>query len=526
MAKRPISADDLGELGESKFQQLCATAGLIANKSSRDKMGWDYILERAPGDEIGTSLDARRPFPLCRVQVKTVWKRAARRISLSLSSAERLAKPYDPAFIIGFEAEEIGDDVHIVSATLIHLRGGVLSRVLQRLRAISAGKTTKMLDEQEITFDLTKGAGIATGTRLLTALCDAIGPDADAYRQAKRDELKTLGYDGPAYRVDLTLIADDGAHVVDALLGRRAVEVRGANAVDRRYGMDVPSGHAWEPGQGQRLVATFLPAPQGHCQIVVRGDNGGSPIGLEGTFVSLPSGASTGGDAIILFSTELFELEVRESGRVALTIGGSRVQSARLPLAAWRRLVGVLGLVVAGPTTFEISDRSSNARMEIPLSPAPSSEQAGFGAALEAVLDQIDKLWGEAGAPVPNLTQRDLLEIEAPIDVLHRFWRGELLEPASFPIPAGAPGAAAEITMVRVMSVVLADSHLAVAELVFMRGTDEDGEHVYRQHDRRVAKVEQIGMLDDAVASFADRVRHKNDAHGIMTLVDEPAVQP
>lgn len=65
MADRSIGADDLGAVGEAEFERRCAAAGLIANKSGRDKMGWDYVVERAP-DEQGPALDKRRLFPLCR----------------------------------------------------------------------------------------------------------------------------------------------------------------------------------------------------------------------------------------------------------------------------------------------------------------------------------------------------------------------------------------------------------------------------------------------------------------------------
>ncbi len=92
MADRSIGADDLGAFGEAHFEKLCHSAGLVANKSYQDKMGWDYVVERTPHDE-GPSLDTRQLFPLCRVQVKTVWKRDDGRVNLGLSAAERLAKP-------------------------------------------------------------------------------------------------------------------------------------------------------------------------------------------------------------------------------------------------------------------------------------------------------------------------------------------------------------------------------------------------------------------------------------------------
>ena len=192
MVNRSIGADDLGAVGEAHFERLCATAGLVANKSGRDKMGWDYVVERAP-DEPGPALDKRRPFPLCRVQVKTVWQRDGGRVALKLSAAERLAKPEDPAFVVAFEAEDGADDVKIVSASLIHVAGDDLSRVLERLRAAGAGLKSEPLNKQDITFQIDGGTAFTTGKEFLAALRAAFGDDPQGYRDAKRAALANLG---------------------------------------------------------------------------------------------------------------------------------------------------------------------------------------------------------------------------------------------------------------------------------------------------------------------------------------------
>ena len=42
-----MTPDELGEKGESKFKELCADAGLICNKSDRDKqagiLSWIFL---------------------------------------------------------------------------------------------------------------------------------------------------------------------------------------------------------------------------------------------------------------------------------------------------------------------------------------------------------------------------------------------------------------------------------------------------------------------------------------------------
>ncbi|MBU1347520.1 MAG: hypothetical protein KKA16_11315 [Alphaproteobacteria bacterium] len=69
---RPINSDELGEKGEKRFAELCADARLIANASTRDRAGWDYIVDFKVEGATGR-LDARPAPASARVQVKTQW---------------------------------------------------------------------------------------------------------------------------------------------------------------------------------------------------------------------------------------------------------------------------------------------------------------------------------------------------------------------------------------------------------------------------------------------------------------------
>ncbi len=514
MAKRSIGADDLGAFGEAHFERLCAAAGLVANKSGRDKMGWDYFVEQAP-DELGPALDKRRPFPLCRIQVKTVWKRDGARVSLKLSAAERIAKPEDPAFIVAFEAEDAADDVEIVSASLIHVIGDDLSRVLKRLRAAGVDLKKKSLNEQDITFQINSGTPFSTGKEFRAALGAAIGRDSDNYRDAKRAALANLGYDGPRYSVQVALTAEDPDHLYEALLGRRPIEVRGTNAVDRRFDIEVPSGHTWEVGPGERLMATFKPIPQGDCSIVARGE-GGETVGFNGTFSTLPLPNVPQAEERLVFSTPTFELEARGSGRIALHIGGERTEANRLPIADWRALFRLVRLVNAGPMEFEILERKTGARFEIPLARAAEGTHFSTGSQVLGLLTRIEDLWAQAGARVPDFTQQELADIGEVVDAVHRFWKGDLLENLDFPLAGSVSAEATELVLIRVMSVELAGSHVAVADRLVM--TNGSGGADFTQRNRNVVKVEDIGMAEDAVTEFAKRVMEKVGAHGIMTL--------
>src|SRR5205809_6637408 len=103
MARDTLDSDPQGAKGESRFQEICEDAGLICNKSTRDRSGWDFIVEFQFGDaEDPSPLDSRTPPLSCHVQVKTL-RAENDRFRMRLSSAERLAKEIKPAFVYVFK---------------------------------------------------------------------------------------------------------------------------------------------------------------------------------------------------------------------------------------------------------------------------------------------------------------------------------------------------------------------------------------------------------------------------------------
>jgi hypothetical protein len=127
-----LNSDELGEKGEHQFGQICADAKLVCNKSTRDRTGWDYIVEfNFPND--GTTQDSleKREKPLsCHVQVKTIWDHNDQ-IQMRLSSAEHLAKELKPAFVY---VQKVNARLEFTGAHLIHVLDEPLAKILKRLR--------------------------------------------------------------------------------------------------------------------------------------------------------------------------------------------------------------------------------------------------------------------------------------------------------------------------------------------------------------------------------------------------------
>src|SRR3954453_7927553 len=134
LAEKTMNSDELGAWGESRFQALCAEAHLICNEATRDRAGWDFIVQFPfPPSDNGTGVD-NRPIPMsCYIQVKTLWD-SSNTIKPRLSSAERLAKEPIPSFIYIFKVLKGSNPPELLDSLLIHLVSDPLAEILKKLR--------------------------------------------------------------------------------------------------------------------------------------------------------------------------------------------------------------------------------------------------------------------------------------------------------------------------------------------------------------------------------------------------------
>jgi hypothetical protein len=108
----------LGNLGEIKFSEWCASAQLTTNRSlEEDKTGWDhyvefpYIKTHLPRDKQSSPIE-------CKVQVKAT-QRKDRKLAIKVSVLKRLIDYSYPAFILFLEFSK--DDCAIrVRSFILH----------------------------------------------------------------------------------------------------------------------------------------------------------------------------------------------------------------------------------------------------------------------------------------------------------------------------------------------------------------------------------------------------------------------
>ena len=207
--KRPLNSDSLGEKGERRFAELCADADLICNQSSRDRMGWDFIVEFPfPNRHDGRPLDSRPQPPECRAQVKTVWE-GQKYIKMRLSCADRLAKYLYPTCIFVLTCK---NDLTFEGIYGIHISDDVLSSILKKIRECEKSGRIR-INREFIKIDFVKyGRRIPiSGNNLKEFIESCSGPDREKYVLMKNAQISDLGVIGNRFAGSFTLETPLGA---------------------------------------------------------------------------------------------------------------------------------------------------------------------------------------------------------------------------------------------------------------------------------------------------------------------------
>ena len=227
---------------------------------------------------------------------------------MRLSSAERLAKELKPAFICVFK---LNDQLEFVSAFLIHLLGDPLKVILQRLRAEEKKKAFK-LNTKYIYLDVTKvGRPIgATGEALRAALSKLCGKDPHQYVEAKRAQLKELGFEPRPYRIEMTLQLDNQEELVDVFLGlRKGVNIANVRTFETRFGIELPA----QPSSIAGGKLSLDPQPVDRCVVTYRRQRLVRPAVFEGQIVFAPGFVTQTGKMAALIRTDFFNIRYASS---------------------------------------------------------------------------------------------------------------------------------------------------------------------------------------------------------------------
>ncbi len=352
MADGKMMNDELGDWGETRFETVCTSAHLIANKSSRDKMGWDYHVELPP-QPSALPLDQQVNALSCLVQVKTKWLSSDNGVDLSLSAAQRLAMRTAPAFVLVLFVEESpeGSGPRVAECYLIHLLDDNLAHILKRLREEEVDPDHKPLNQLVISFDPRKaGKRIEfQGNALREALLQISGPDPHAYVLKKEEQLKKLGYDKRRYHVSLKFDPLTIHDYNDMMLGRKPGTPKQIEVKDVRFGMPVRIPEM----SGDAAKITVTPSPVTECVIRVRSETSDGAVVFHGDVITTVHLFSERELGVFLYRTAFFDLEF--SGKGELTFHAKMATSdIKLPLEEWVDYLRLCHTLASQEVTFEV----------------------------------------------------------------------------------------------------------------------------------------------------------------------------
>ncbi|MEX1826810.1 hypothetical protein [Luteibacter sp. CQ10] len=416
-----MNSDDLGELGADAFRTWCTHAGLICNPSTRDRAGWDFLVDFPHAPSLH-SLD-RRPGPQsCVVQLKTVLE-TSDNIRIRLDMLERLAKDVKPCFII----TPVVRGLEVVNVRVWHLRGEHLERVLRRLRQEQAKGLTAETGKKHITFRLDTGEPMAPSGAALRTMFEAACPKGmQAYASGKGAEVATLGMGEVPYQVSFSIDAQSPLDLLDFFIGDAKNAPGEISALmEDRLGVKLPMAGTMA-GRGE---LSLEPAPVGDAVIRIISPSLTLPLVDRAAIITVP-----------------FEIEghrrLRVRGRyLSVTVtwfpdGMADVEIAPIPpsdtwtLRDWASHVIARGLASLESAVMEIDrDDVPEALVSLPLLSSERSQdrRKALSKHISAVR-RLENLAAQAGMDLERtLTAEDIDRASEPVLALDALESGNLV---------------------------------------------------------------------------------------------------
>jgi len=507
---RPLNPDELGAKGEAKFAELCLDARLTANKSDRDRVGWDYVVTWPLQT---TGIRDRRPAPMVmHAQIKTVWA-GNDSIELNLATLENIVKDARPAFIIIIE---VGLDLSIAGIRVIHIAGEFLAEILKRWRKADAKETPS----SGVTFSpsISKwGVALpeATGAALRAAL-EAVIPDGmSAYAARKTQELEELGYEDGRLHLSTTIEANSIDEVIDGFLGFRPLRVLKSSFRDMRFGIPLSApGASWSDTSAEgALFLVTEPTSRGKRTMTITRKADGATRSFKVDIYSLSERVLGPGCAVVEARHRLFRFRfesLRRNGEpnVQVTFSTMLDDDALSARACdWATLYRVQSWVNGGPFGLKLDAPRKNGKPDVydcaPQQPDLAKELAIMADAAEAT----EWVMLRAQAPDTRMTGVELAGAAAKMVELRALALSpdEFL-PISFQTNAAtsqAPEPEYEYEMLNLKRIGLGAHHIAYAVRTTMTVTPEGNILNWTSTQPQLAHVRKIKPNDEAFRRFA-----------------------
>jgi hypothetical protein len=426
-----LNPDQLGAKGESRFAEWCDDVGLIANKSHRDKAGWDFVVD-FPLPETKRTFDHRPAALVCLVQVKTILAKS-RSVKLRLDMAERLAKDVRPSFVV---VPVVNDALEFTAVHVLHIAGEYLERILERLRKSSLGGS--VLSKQTITFGISDTSVLSpNGTSLKSAFQAACPDGMNAYAHGKEKACNTAGFDVGAYRVQMTFSPSEADALLDGFLGlRKDLRVERLQMTETRFDIPVDDDPL---GDG---AVSFEPVPAGEGRMRLFSDAFVHPLSQSVDFFAVPFPIA--GKRRMLFSGPVVRFIASHDMSVRHVHSKIEVVDAReaMPLSAWRERAAWGLAMTRGDFVLEV-EVPDRPLLRIPQAAlTDNANEVDAVAVTVTIMDVLQELATRAGEdPALLLSQSDINRAFRLVQTVAGLHAGDAhsLEPDGATAPAFTP---------------------------------------------------------------------------------------
>jgi hypothetical protein len=506
-----LNSDQLGKKGESRFSEICSDGKLTCNPSTHDRTGWDFIVE-FPYDPPGLqlSLDKRRSPISCHVQVKTMWS-SNDTFRMRLSSAERLAKEPKPAFVYVLK---VNKNLEFTGAYLIHMLDENLAVILKRLRR-EQSKGTKAIgtiNKKYIAFRPSRSGQLLppTGEALRAALISICGSDQSVYIEKKRNQLKSLGFEGRPYEVKTTITVDGHEGLVDVFLGLKEVEIADWKSFETRFGIKLSLNEA-EFAKGTMHIQ---PGRADQCIVTVRESPLSEPATFEADifFPAIPNLPKE--QTKFLVKAKLFKILIDQQ-RFKFATDEEATKTALLKLGDWLQFLKMLVIFCKGTGTITISPgRFAAGSLPIKFENTDPAKYIYLSQAFEGA----QRLLRLAGAPEPMVGLADIVALAQDVIALDRLFSGATdISPLTFTTewPDGSilPDKFDVIyaNFILIAGVMLA--HYSVAEMTPVRQGDNI---VWKSRTIDPREIVVIQKFPADYLSFVDRAKVKANIKNVI----------
>ena len=227
---------DLGGAGEGIVESWCSIAGITANRSLKDRYGWDFIFEMQSPNDIRSAAGLHESNIECKVQIKTT-DGDARSQQITLSNLKAMATTPLPAFYLLLEYAQ---GLEPVGAFLLHVDNEHCEKILKRIR-MEASRPGKLdLNKKKMSLKFTDEMQISplNGEGIRSAIMRYVGNSQGKYVEQKQHFLRSAGYGDGAISVHFEIKDSNLQKFVSMVQGHGGkIEVQRVASFETRFGV-------------------------------------------------------------------------------------------------------------------------------------------------------------------------------------------------------------------------------------------------------------------------------------------------